>query len=159
MPYVQVNAGTRIRDRWTREFVSGCALSFTATSGDITNKTYTNYPFNAWYAWPWTSGENGYFPTNVILMRVNYDLKIAKSGYDTLERTNAIQNPGLGEVTNLGTLWLSPMDINANGIADSWEDEVFWQPIDRRQRRMPTKTVTTIMRNTWLEQIRRIETV
>ena len=125
VPYVQVNAGTRIRDRWTHESVSGCALSFTATSGDITNKTYTNYPFNAWYARPWSSGENGYFPTNVILMRVNYDLKIANSGYETLVRTNAIQNPGLGAVTNLGTLWLTPMDTNGNGIADRWEERYF----------------------------------
>ena len=33
------------------------------------------------------SQADGRFPTNVILMRVNYDLEIAKSGYETLKRT------------------------------------------------------------------------
>ena len=45
VPYVRVSNDTRIRDQWTHEWLSNCVVSFTATSGDIINKTYTNYPF------------------------------------------------------------------------------------------------------------------
>ena len=68
------------------------------------------------------------------------------------------RRPTPGQTTNLGTLYLCPVDANTNGLADHWEER-YLGANERRRRRIPMRTGTTIIKNTCSERIRRIETV
>jgi hypothetical protein len=125
IPYVQVSTGSLVRDRWTRERLSNAVIAFKATSGVISNVVYNGYPnFATNYKSYWSSQPDGTFPTNVWLPAVNYDLTLTKTHYSNGVLTNAI-NPMPGQTTDLGTLWLVPVDTNANGLADRWEERYF----------------------------------
>jgi Tol biopolymer transport system component len=126
-PYVKVSTGTVIRDRWTREWLSNAVITFKATSGILSNVVYDGYPndTNCTYKSHWYSRADGTFPSNVRLPAVNYDLTLKKTDYSNGVISTVIVNPTPGQVIDLGTLWLSPVDTNANGIADWWEERYF----------------------------------
>ena len=123
-PYVQVETGSVIRDRWTKERLSDVRIIFHPTSGRSTNDCDGD-PWYATYQSDWYSQSDGTFPTNVWLPAVNYDLSLMNVNYSNGLFTNVIVNPTPGQTTDLGTLWLTPLDFNANGIADSWEERYF----------------------------------
>ena len=85
----------------------------------------TDIQWYATYKSYWYSQADGTFPTNVWLPAVNYDLTLTKANYSNGVFTNMIVDPPPGQTTDLGTLWLTPLDTNANGIADSWEEKYF----------------------------------
>ena len=120
--YVQGYTGSVICDRFTQERLSNVKMIFRSTNGNL---TYDGDPIDTKYKSDWYSQSDGTFPTNVFLPTVNYDLILTKSNYSPGILTNVIVTPTPGQTTNLGTLWLTPMDDNANGIADWWEKKYF----------------------------------
>ena len=120
-----VTAQGVVRDQLTGEYVSGAKLSFIATSGVINTQVYDGYPNSATYKNYWYTQGDGSFPGDVILPAVNWNLRLTKNGYVTNLTTSAIINPVTGSAYNQGTKWLSPVDVNANGVADSWEQQYF----------------------------------
>lgn len=110
-----------VRDRDTGNWVSGARVSFTARSGIIAGYAFAAYPAFAAYGTPWQSQADGTFPTNVWLPTVGWNLTVSATGYATLVRDATIASLSAGEVRALGDLYLTPLDTNANGIADDWE--------------------------------------
>ena len=87
---------------------------------------YDGYPnFATNYKSYWYSQSDGTFPTNVWLPAVNYDLTLTKTNYSNGVFTNVIVTPRRGKRRTWGRCGLSPVDTNANGIADSWEERYF----------------------------------
>jgi len=125
IPYVEASTASVIRDRRTGERLLSAAIAFRVTSGILSNFVYDGYPMNAVYKSNWYSRPDGTFPTNIWLPAMNYNLTLLKTNYCDGVFTNVIVNPPPGQVTNLGTLWLSPVDANTNGLADSWEEQYF----------------------------------
>jgi hypothetical protein len=111
----------RVVNRHTGEPVAGASLAFKAVGGLLSGLTYDGYPNSASYKSPWVTAADGAFPTNVWLPTAGWDLTVSRESYTNLVRAPAIALSPAGSVTNLGTLLISPIDINANGIADVWE--------------------------------------
>ncbi len=122
-PYVEATG--LARDEWTGEYVEGAKIAFLARSGVISNIVYDGIPNSAAYKTQWFSRVDGAFPTNVVLPAVAYDLNLTRSGYVTTLVSNAILAPTAGLQTNLGLLYMTPLDTNSNGIADAWEANHF----------------------------------
>jgi len=115
----------QVRDQITGEWLSGVKLSFRATSGIISNIVYDGYPNNAVYENLWFSSTNGSFPTNVVLPTVNYNLTLSKAGYSNAVFNGVIASPAVNSIQSLGVRYMTPVDTNGNGIADSWENSYF----------------------------------
>jgi hypothetical protein len=111
----------RVINRYTGEPVAGAGLAFKAVGGLLDGLTYNGYPNSASYKSPWVTAADGAFPTNVWLPTAGWDLTVSRESYTNLVRTPAVALSPAGSVTNLGTLLISPVDINANGVADAWE--------------------------------------
>jgi hypothetical protein len=111
----------RVINRHTGEPVAGASLAFKAVGGLLSGLTYDGYPNSAAYKSPWVTAADGAFPTNVWLPTAGWDLTVSRETYTNLVRAPAVALSPAGSVTNLGTLLISPIDINANGIADAWE--------------------------------------
>ena len=114
-----------VRDRMTGAWAAGAKLEFRARNGAISNLVYDGFPNNATYESLWHSGSDGVFPTNIWLPTVDWDLAVTASGYSNNMVSGAIRNLLPGAVTNLGTIWMAPMDTNRNGVADVWEQLYF----------------------------------
>jgi len=110
-----------VRDRWTGQPLSGAALSWRARNGTIVNTVYDGYPNAALYETTWQTLADGNFPTNVLLPRVDWDLTVTRSGYAATTFPAVITGLGLNERRNVGVRYLTPLDTNANHIADWWE--------------------------------------
>jgi hypothetical protein len=118
-PSVRVQ-GT-VLDRMTGEKVAGAELMFLASDGRWSGLTFTGYPNWANYKIVWRTGSNGAFLTNIWLPTSAYGLTVSCAGYTNLIRSSALASMSVGTVTNMGTLLLSPVDFNSNGVADAWE--------------------------------------
>ena len=125
-PYVRVASNSVVRDRWTQERLSGVNIAFKVPPGGaLSTVVYDGYPNFASYKSHWYSQPDGAFPTNVWLRAINYELTLTKADYSNGVFTNVIVNPTPGQTTDLGTLWLFPVDTNGNGLADRWEERYF----------------------------------
>ena len=121
VPYARVQTNTLVRNQWTGERLTNVPISFRARSGIISNLVYNGYPNSSTYKTSWVTRADGTFPTNVLLPTVSYDLTLAPPGYTATTRVNVVTNPLAGQVLDLGTFYLRPLDTNNNGIADAWE--------------------------------------
>ncbi len=119
-----VKAQGTVRDAWTGSWLSGAGLEFRALSGYISGLYYRAWPTTN-YGSAWVSGADGAWPTNVWLPAVDWDLTVLCNGYSNAIAHRAIVGSSPGTVTNLGTLWLTPLDANGNGVADAWEQQYF----------------------------------
>ena len=121
-PYVTVTG--LIRDADVGAFVNGATLTFTAQSihpGDI----YTSYP-NSSNAPQWATTAEGGFPSNVLLPPAQWQLAVEKSGYSNYQFDGInLPMPAPQFKSNLGTLFMHPVDSNGNKIADTWETTYF----------------------------------
>lgn len=109
-----------VRDAWTGAWLDGAALEFRALNGCISGLYYRAWPTTN-YAPAWVSGMDGAWPTNVWLPAVNWDLSVSRGGYSNVTLRSAISGVTPGAETNLGTVWLTPLDADTNGLADAWE--------------------------------------
>jgi hypothetical protein len=124
IPWLTVGTGV-VRDAWTHAYVGSAAISFQSTSGSLTGYTAQAHVIYTSYGTNWASQANGRFPTNVILSENNWNLSVGHSGYITNVVTNAVNGAVRGSVLDLGTIYLVPVDTNANQIADDWEQRYF----------------------------------
>jgi hypothetical protein len=111
----------KVVDRLTGEPVVGASVAFEAVGGPLNGLIYDGYPNSAVYESPWVTDLDGSFPTNVWLPKSQWSLTVSRSSYTNLVRNPAVEQEPAGVVTNLGTLLLSPLDLNENGVADDWE--------------------------------------
>lgn len=111
----------RTLNRFTGEPLAGAQLAFRAAGGPLNGLTYDGYPNNATYKTPWRTGPDGSFPTNVWLPTAVWNLAVSRPSFTSLAKTSAVPAMSAGSTTNLGALLLSPVDLNANGVADEWE--------------------------------------
>ncbi len=121
-PVVTVSAV--VRDAWTMERLADASIQF-IFEGSTDKITITKYPSTATYASNWLSDASGNFPTNTILYLHNYDIRMTKPGYLPFIEANVISNAQPGDVIDLGTIFMEPIDNNTNQIADVWEAEFF----------------------------------
>jgi hypothetical protein len=120
--FVPVATATgQVRDRVTGEYVPDVRVRWQATDGVVAGTIFTQFPQNTAYGSQWVTRAGGGFPSNVILPAVSMNLLMSKAGYSNFTRAGALVTPAAGYATNLGLLYLSPLDTNGNGIADSWE--------------------------------------
>ena len=121
-PYVTVTGV--IRDAYVGAFVDGATLTFTAQSihpGSV----YTSYP-NSSNAPRWATTADGGFPSNVLLPPAQWQLTAEKSGYSNYQFNGInLPMPPPQFTSNLGTLFMRPVDNNGNEIADAWETTYF----------------------------------
>ena len=121
-PYVTVTGV--IHDAYVGAFVEGAALTFTAQNihpGYIC----TSYP-NSSNTPQWATTAEGGFPSNVLLPPAQWQLAVEKNGYSTcLVDAINLPVPPPQVTSNLGTLFLRPVDTNGNQIADTWETTYF----------------------------------
>jgi hypothetical protein len=120
IPYLTVTGGV-VRDAWTRAFVPGAQLAFTARSGALTNKVVDGNAMLTSYRTPWVSCRSGAYPTGIVLAACNWDLGVTATGYISQTRAGAISNAARGSLLDLGTTYLVPVDANGNGVPDTWE--------------------------------------
>ncbi|MBI9020106.1 MAG: hypothetical protein JEZ10_02475 [Verrucomicrobia bacterium] len=119
-PIIIVSA--TLRDAWTMERLEDAAIEFIVNSGTESSAVFSKYPWNASYANPWETGDWGDSPSNTFLFSpYSYDLSITRSGYQLLTSNNIITNAVAGDEVDLKELFLLPVDINSNQIADAWE--------------------------------------
>jgi hypothetical protein len=111
----------RVMDRFTGEPVAGAGLAFEAVGGPLNGKTFSGYPNSASYKSVWVTGADGAFPTTVWLPTAQWGLTVSCTSYTNLTCDPAVEQMSAGSVTNLGTLLLSPLDLDGNGVADGWE--------------------------------------
>ncbi len=129
IPYLTVSGGV-VRDAWTRDFLSGAAISFRSTTGSFAGYVADGHILFTNYSADWYSQAGGAFPGDVILAEVTWDLLISKSGYVDYQAVNAVSNVSRGASVNLGTHYLVPVDADSDAIADSWETTYFGGGID-----------------------------
>ena len=119
--YPQNQVEGRLVNRYTGEPVVGAGLAFDAVGGPLDGLTYNGYPNSAVYKSFWKTENDGSFPTNVWLPSAEWNLSATMENYSDLIIEPSVQEMPSGVSTNLGTLLISPLDANANGIADEWE--------------------------------------
>lgn len=120
LPFVTV--GGAAVDAFTGAAVDGAPLAFDATSGVLLGQHITGAPFGTEYASTWITDNAGAFPEPLVLPQVNYDATLGGlGGYAALPLASAINGASRGQHIDLGTLTLTPLDINSNGVADVWE--------------------------------------
>ena len=114
-----------VRDAWTRAYLGNAQVAFRAASGSLTGTAVDGSVILTSYRTPWTTSSNGLLPTNIVLGACNWDLSVALTGYQTNVWGGAVSNAPAGSALELGTLFLVPVDTNANAIADAWESMYF----------------------------------
>jgi len=124
-PYVQVQGC--VRDGWTQERLANADIVFTAAGGAIADQDYIDYP-NTGAGSGWRTAADGSFPSNVFLPTVDWHLKIAKLGFSSMVSDYVVQSPAGNTISNIGTLYLTPVDSNNNGLPDGWEEDNFGWP-------------------------------
>ena len=119
-----ITAMATVRNSWTMERIEDAEISFTFEdpSGGI---TINKYPWAASYAETWITDANGNFPDNTVLYLNDYDLTLIKDGYTPCTISGVITNATAGDRLNLETIFMEPIDLNENQIADSWEESFF----------------------------------
>lgn len=124
-PYGKVTGA--VRDGQTGAFVDSASIVFKAVSGLLTNLglSFTSFQDNRYYVPDWLTGADGQFPNDVFIPTTNWHLFIDAPGYQTSKLYDAVTQLQLAESRNLGTLYLEPLDGDDDGLADSWEQEVF----------------------------------
>lgn len=128
IPYVLVTNGW-VRDAWTHAYVTNALISFTAISGSLTGTVVDGSIILTGYHTDWVTQATGRFPTNMTLASGNWNLCVTGAGYCASVTVGAISNVTRGAKLSLGTTWLTPLDINSNGIADAWEQQYFGGPV------------------------------
>ena len=115
-----------IRDADVGAFVDGATLTFTAQSIQP-GSVYTSYP-NSSNAPRWATTADGGFPSNVLLPPAQWQLTAEKSGYSNylFDGIN-LPMPPPQFTSNLGTLFLSPLDTNMDGFGGLLGKTVFWR--------------------------------
>lgn len=121
---VAVTSGI-VRDAWTRAYLNGAQLAFTAASGSLTGTVVNGSVILTSYCTNWLSANGGKLPSTLVLGACNWNLSVSLAGYQTYARPGAISNVQAGAKVNLGTTYLVPADTNANQVADSWEATYF----------------------------------
>lgn len=114
-----------VRDAWTKAYLDGAQPAFTAASGSLAGIEVDGEAMLTNYRTPWVSVGGGQLPADMPLGACNWDLDLSLSGYQTLSVPGAISNLTTGSHANLGTLYLTPVDTNANQVADTWEGLYF----------------------------------
>jgi hypothetical protein len=110
--------------------VGGASIRFKTYTGKIAGFTYSNYQNTAWGT-AWQSRADGTMPSDggglgVKVPAAQCDLIVSNGGYVGVVVSNVFAGaPAAGVQTNLGTVWLRPVDGNGNGIADDWEAKHF----------------------------------
>ncbi|MEM7391440.1 MAG: thrombospondin type 3 repeat-containing protein, partial [Verrucomicrobiota bacterium] len=104
-----VQIAGRVRDEVTGAWVDGASIQF---DNGVTND--------------WVSMIDGRFPPSVRLSVGSWKLTLART--DFLPRV--FPDIEVGSDTNLGMLFMTPVDTNFNGIADVWEQIFFGGPVD-----------------------------
>ncbi len=124
LPCVTVADGV-VRDAWTRAYVPGAQLTFTARSGALSGTAVDGGVMLTSYRNPWLTQANGACPTGMVLGACDWDLSVSAAGYVAYTRANAISNAPRGSVLSLGTAYLTPVDANGNAVGDAWEARYF----------------------------------
>lgn len=115
-----ISASATVRDSFTMERLEDVYVIFVWEDG--TNAfTKTKYPSHATYATNWVTDASGAFPTDTIMYLHDYDLFLSTEGYEDLYASNIIMDASPGDHFELGTMFLTPADLNTNGIGDAWE--------------------------------------
>ncbi len=123
-PVVSISAV--VRDAWTMERLGDAAVELIINSGPSSNFVCSKYSWTAVYATNWLSDEAGRFPSNTFLYATeSCDLRVTRSGYQTFVSNNVVSNAFPGEEFELNDLFLLPVDVNTNQIADAWETLYF----------------------------------
>ncbi len=120
-----ITASAVVRDLWTEERLEGATIKFMYKGSSGNTITKSKYPPTATYASNWVSNTEGEFPDDTILYVHDYDMEIARAGYETYVESNIIVNATAGDAIDLGIIYLQPVDANTNQIADAWETSFF----------------------------------
>lgn len=128
LPFVKADAV--VQDAFTGAWLEGATLSFESTSGPLSGSIVTQFPPWAVYGELWRTDANGSFPTNVFLPLGDWTLHIGGDTYTSNTLGEAVIGASAGETISMGPLTLDPVDTNNNGIADSYELQVFGGSID-----------------------------
>ncbi len=123
MPYVVIDG--QLLDAHVGAHVEDAVVKFTATSGKISGQVYDGYPNFATYETPWLSEADGDFPDEVLLPPVTWNLLVEKTGYSNLVVAGVIPSPPSGISRDLGVFRMYPVDLDGDGLADTWEDDCF----------------------------------
>lgn len=121
---VSVTSGI-VRDAWTRAYLGGAQIAFTGASGSLTGTVVNGSVILTSYCTNWLSASNGAFPSTVVLGSCNWNMRITLAGYQTNTLNGAVSNVQAGAKISFGTLYLTPLDTNANQVADIWETTYF----------------------------------
>ena len=114
-----------VRDAWTHAFLGSAQIAFTATSGSLTGAVVDGSVILTNYRTNWFSNTDGRLPPDIVLGACNWNLSVALSGYQTYLRIGAVSNAPAGSKVELGTVFLVPVDLNTNSVADAWESLYF----------------------------------
>ncbi len=104
-----IQAQGLVRDAWTGERLGAAVMQWMATSGMFAGQTTTVF-----------AADDGALPVTSWIA-VNWQVTLMQPGY--VNGCYAVGTATLtpGATTNVGTWWLTPVDLNSNGIADAWE--------------------------------------
>jgi len=126
---IAVTSGV-VRDAWTHAYLGNAQASFTAGSGSLTGIVVNGGVLLTSYCTNWMSAADGRLPSDIILGSCAWNLAISLAGYETNIQVNAVSNLATGAKTSLGTIFLTPIDANENGLPDVWEALYFGGPAD-----------------------------
>ncbi|MDD4101395.1 MAG: right-handed parallel beta-helix repeat-containing protein [Kiritimatiellae bacterium] len=126
---IAVTSGV-VRDAWTGAFLANAQIAFTAASGSLTGTVVDGSVILTSYRTPWLTTAGGPFPDDITLGACDWHLALALDGYHTNTTQYAVSNAAAGSQLNLGTMLMEPLDANANGVADAWEDLHFPSGLD-----------------------------
>ena len=131
MPYVDVRA--ELRDPLTQAFIEQAEIRFESDDGfySISNGyTFDGDPFYTDYKTNWKSTSDGTFPLGLRIPAVDARLQITAAGYSNRVVEEAVVDVSPGDLVDLGTLYVHPIDANGNGFADAWETSYFGDGAD-----------------------------
>jgi hypothetical protein len=121
---VSVTSGV-VRDAWTDAFLGGAQIAFTASSGSLTGTSVNGHTILTSYATNWVSQTDGKLPLSIVLGACDWSMAVSLSGYQPFTRPGAVSNVLTGAKIHAGTVYLVPVDTNANQVADMWETLYF----------------------------------
>jgi len=118
-----------VRDGHTGGRLDDARISMSARSGTIEGSVYTSYQNLAW-ADLWETDGDGVLPDDegsggILVPGALGDLKIVCEGYEDCVYSNMFggEMPDGGFYTNLGVVFMSPVDADGDGIADAWSNQ------------------------------------
>jgi nucleotide-binding universal stress UspA family protein len=126
---IAVTSGV-VRDAWTHAYLGDALAAFTASSGSLTGTVVTGGVILTSYSTNWLSAATGLLPPDIVLGACSWDLSVSLAGYQTNTQANAVSNLSAGAKTDLGTIYLVPLDTNVNELPDAWETLYFGGPAD-----------------------------